>query len=454
MIKSILETALESDTPPSVSVVGYGVSSKAVIDYFLKRGITPTVRVPNLVQDIPSEWQKSENYLDTSEDFVFRSPAVRPDKIKHIGTRTSEIELAIALTEGYKIGVTGSDGKTTTSTLIYNILSQDKKCATLCGNIGKSALEVAEMSSADTYTVCELSSFQLFDIKPKLDTAVITNITQNHLDWHTDMNEYVSAKKNILANAKNIVLDFDSEILRNIANDLFCKQITFFSSHTPTFSRENTHFVFENEGIIYYDREPIIPVCEIKLKGDFNIKNVKCAISVCAPICSIDAIREQCRAFSGVSARMSEVAKQKGVTYIDSSIDTTPSRTASTVSAFEKSKTILILGGYDKNLDYECLAHALDGIKLAIICGQNKDKIYSAIKTTCQTKMVDSFESAVKIARSVAQSGDFIILSPASASFDKFKNYKEKSEKFKQIVKETEQNDEGPFEYVEGVVRP
>jgi UDP-N-acetylmuramoylalanine--D-glutamate ligase len=212
--------------------------------------------------------------------------------------------------------------------------------------------------------------------------------------------------------------------------------------------------VFENEGIIYYDREPIIPVCEIRLKGDFNIKNVKCAISVCAPIISIDAIREQCRSFSGVSARMSEVARKDGVTYIDSSIDTTPSRTASTVSAFEKSKTILILGGYDKNLDYECLAHALDGIKLAIICGQNKDKIYSAIKNTCQTKTVDSFESAVKIARSVAQSGDFIILSPASASFDKFKNYKEKSEKFKQIVKETEQNDEGPFEYVEGVVRP
>lgn len=442
MMKSVLR-AMRSD-PSSVSVVGYGVSSKAVIDYFQKRGINPTVRVMSYVPNIPLDCQITENYLDTTEELVFRSPAIRPDKIKHVGTLSSEIALALSLLDGYKIGVTGSDGKTTTSTLIYNILKRANKSATLCGNIGKSALETVDSSDKSTFTVCELSSFQLFDMTPSLDTAIITNITQNHLDWHTDMREYITAKRNILINARHLVLDFDSEVTRNLANGLESKKITLFSSHTPTFSRESTHAVYIKQGVIYYDRVPIIPINEIGLRGDFNVKNVQCAISSCVGLCDISTIREECRAFKGVSGRMSEVLNKSGVTYIDSAIDTTPARTISTLSAFEKSKTIAILGGYDKNLDYECLYDAVSGIKLAVLCGQSTGKIYKAISGACDIRVAHDLESATKIAIGEAKSGDFVILSPASASFDEFKNYKEKSEKFKQIVKETEQNDEGP----------
>lgn len=418
--------------PQHIGLVGYGVSNQAMCRYLMSRGVFPTVRNEKEVSVPSGVTLVTEDYLNTTEDVIFRSPVIRPDLIKGGGIVTSECAYALEMLKGTKIAVTGSDGKTTTSTLIYKMLLEEGRRATLCGNIGTPIIECAPNSSPDTYTVCELSSFQLLDMTPHLDTAVITNITENHLDWHTDMCEYVEAKKNILKHAAHLVLNYDDEQVRALARGA---HVTYFSVQDLSHTRPHAgHIVYVRDGTIYYDDVPVLSSSEIRIGGTFNVANFACAIAAIYPSVSHDAIIRVARTFDGVDSRMKCIKKVGGVSFIDSSIDSTPSRTIATLTAFENEKAIVIMGGYDKHLSYAPLSRALKDIKRVILCGENAQKIYDAIKDVTTPTLATTLSEAVKVAYSEAASGDSVILSPASASFDMFKNYKERAKCFKAAV--------------------
>ncbi|MBQ8163643.1 MAG: UDP-N-acetylmuramoyl-L-alanine--D-glutamate ligase [Clostridia bacterium] len=423
----------------SFSLVGYGVSNQALAGYFLDRGIDFVVRTPEKV-DTPKGVTNiyGNGYLNSYEDIVFRSPVLRPERIRTDGIVTTEIKYALSKAKGIKIGITGSDGKTTVSTLIYEMIKNSGKDALLCGNIGSPLIDKLDRVSEKTHIVCELSSFQLFDHSPYLDVALITNITENHLDWHLTLDEYIQTKLGILKNASRAVIDIDNEYLEkelsNISRD---KRLVCVSFEKKDIKRENTDLVYIENGSICYNGEAVLQTDRIKLRAGFNIKNYALAIASSYPYVTREAILKTAEEFTGVCHRMELVCEKNGISFCDSSIDSTPSRTQKTLSAFDKDKVALILGGYDKNLDYSQMKEAVDGVKAVILCGENAPKIYDAIKAS-KTKIYieEIFDNAVKKAYSLCQEGDTVLLSPASASFDMFANYKERSKAFLAIARE------------------
>ena len=423
----------------TASLIGYGVSNRAVLSYFTKNGIHPTVRNENPC-DLPDSihFIFGDGYLLTNEDLIIRSPSVRPDKISGHGYITTEASFALSLAKSKKIGITGSDGKSTTSTLIFMMLEKSGK-AYLCGNIGKPVIDFAPCAEENSFIVAELSSFQLMDFTASLNTCVVTNITENHLDWHTSMGEYIDAKKNIVLNSLGAVLNYDDLTVREFA---FCKSagnITYFSLKEAKKPEECAHFVTVEGGYLCYDGAKVIKTDEIRLKGEFNLMNAMAAVGAVFEYVQTDDIKDVLSSFEGVLSRMQFVGKAGGVSFFDSSIDSTPSRTAATVSAFDRARTVIILGGYDKNLTYDILGEALCGIKAIVICGENREKIYKAVFGMCNSITVtQSFDEAVTQAFSKAECGDSVLLSPASASFDMFENYRARSLRFCKIVSELE----------------
>ena len=418
----------------SYSLIGYGVSNMAVCKHLIKKGIFPIVRCKNECE-LPSGIKGifGDSYLNTNEDIVFRSPSVRPDLIKGGGTVYTEVGYGLKSAKSFKIGVTGSDGKTTTSTLIYRMLCQGNKNAFLGGNIGKPIISFAPNLSKDDYLVTELSSFQLMDFCEKLDIAVITNISQNHLDWHKNMEEYILAKKQILKNASLSVLNYDDTVLRDLGKE---NTIYFSLFDQRENVNKNIKIVHIVNGTIYYCHEELFKVSDICLKGRFNVQNVLSAIACTYHIVGKEPCHTVAKQFCGVDNRMENVGVVLERTFINSSIDSTPNRSLNTLSAFPCERVIAIMGGYDKNLSYECLGPTLDKLKAIVLCGENREKIANV--THGKIINVSTLNEAVKAAFKLSAQGDYIILSPASCSFDMFKNYKERAKCFKEAVKEIE----------------
>ena len=430
----------------SVGLVGYGVSNRAMCKYLLGKGIFPVVRCEEKCT-VPAGVGAvfGQGYLDTSEDIVFRSPGVRPDAIKGCGRVFTEAGYALEELGGFKIGVSGSDGKTTTSTLIYRMLCVGGKNAYLCGNIGKPIIDLADIATVGDYLVAELSSFQLMDCAPRLDVAAITNISQNHLDWHRDMDEYIGAKVNILKNARRRVLNYDDPVLRELDFDT---AVYFSLGERWDLVRKGKRAIHIVNGYVYDGEKPLFPVADVKLKGEYNLQNVLCATACVIDTVDRCAIHRVACEFCGVENRAELVGTIGGVDLVCSAIDTTPTRTKKTLSAFDKGRVVCILGGYDKNLDYGMLREDIGELKAVVICGENREKIMAL---TQKYTVVNTLEEAVLAAFSLAQAGDTVLLSPASASFDMFKNYKEKASCFKRAVRSLTNGKDK--EHLEGTVR-
>lgn len=427
-----------------ITLVGYGLSNKALGDYFIKNKIKFTVRDLKKV-DLPSGISGffGESYLDICEDIIFRSPSVHPSVFPMDKTVLSEISFSLEMSKGKKIGITGSDGKTTTSTLVHKILEKEAK-SYLAGNIGAPLIDYFDKIKEEDFVVCELSSFQLYDYTPSLDCAVVTGISQNHLDWHTSMADYMFAKRNILKKAKRAVVNYDSSY-----REFFTHQnITYFSlSNLENLVGRGESYTYIKDGFVYYNRQRLFPLDFIKIKGRYNILNVLGALSVAIDFASLDSVIEAVKEFEGVCHRAETVAKVGGVEFVDSSIDSTPTRTKNTLSAFKRDKSVVIMGGYDKNLSYDSLKDTLNGLKCVVLLGENREKIYKAINGSPKKIIIvnDIFE-ATRVAYKEASYGDFVILSPASASFDMFKSYKERAEKFKEAIRGLEnEKDKGNF---------
>ena len=450
------------------AILGFGVSNIPLVGILIECGNEITVHDKNDFSKLDEraiefkrrgvKFVTGENYLDNIDaDIIFRSPGIRPDyegitrAIKSGAELMSEMELFIELTPARIFAVTGSDGKTTTTTIAYKLLEKefensDRKIF-VGGNIGTPLLSrVGEMTENDI-CVLELSSFQLFTMKKSPERAIITNLSPNHLDWHTDMSEYILAKTNIFKNGcEHLTTNANNQYCRELLEKSKCA-ISLFSAHLrrdemyPLPCECDNLYSIENEYICSCEGgavHKLIAVDEILVPGIHNVENYMAAISLTEGIVSDETVRYVATTFTGVEHRLEFIRELDGIRYYNSSIDSSPTRTAAALSAL-KEKPIVICGGYDKNIPFEPLAHALnDKANSVILTGATADKIYDVLikeNVKIDIHIEKNFEKAVNLARTIAKAGDTVLLSPACASFDAFKNFMERGNKFKEIVK-------------------
>lgn len=447
-----------------VAIIGLGVSNIPLIDYLRERKANVTVfdkrtidqldkTIMDKVVDYGMEFSIGNNYLSKLKgfDIIFRSPSCLPNT-KELGEEadrgaiiTTEIEMLMELAPCKIIGVTGSDGKTTTTTLIYNILKEAGYNCYLGGNIGTPLFTKVNDMLPEDIVVLELSSFQLMNMKISPHISVVTNITPNHLDYHTDFEEYINAKKSIIkfqdTNGK-LILNYDNEITRGFANEAKGK-VVFFSSKTKL---DNAYIVDDNT-IKYCEnklRKHILNYKDMILKGKHNLENACAAIAATEEFVDIQTAVKVITAFKGVEHRLEFIKEsEKSAKWYNDSVSSSPTRTIAGLNSFDK-KLILIAGGYDKNLDYTPIAKPiLDNVKTLILIGQTKNKIYNAVSKEMEKQgknlniyVAKTLQETVLIADEVSVHGDIILFSPASASFDMFKNFAERGDIFKKLVNE------------------
>ena len=446
-----------------IAVIGLGVSNIPLIDYFYAHGANVVAFDNRSKENIDfSVIQKLEDYNmlyylgeDSLEhligfDYIFRSPSCKPDipeivrEVERGAILTSEIEKVLELTPSTVVGVTGSDGKTTTTTLIYKILEANGYKCFLGGNIGTPLFtRISEMKPEDM-VVLELSSFQLMNMKISPKVAVVTNISPNHLNVHKDYQEYIDSKMNIFLHQDEngiLVINADNEITKEFYKKAKGK-VRYFSSNQ----------ILEN-GIIFDKSEKIIKLCEdgvrkhlikqknMKLRGNHNCENACAAISATLDYAKEDITRKTIEEFPGVEHRLEYIRTIDGVEWFNDSIGSSPSRTIAGLNSFEE-KIVLIAGGYDKHLDYTPIAKPiLQNVSKLILIGQTADKIEKAVKDEASLEgkslpiyRCNKFEEIVTIAKEVATEGEIVLFSPASASFDLFKNFEERGNYFKELV--------------------
>ncbi len=444
----------------TVAFIGIGTSNLPLIKQFVKKGAMVKAcdrKDFDLLgengiraKEYGAELILGENYLsDIKADIVFRSPGTPFYKEELVNLRnngtilTSEMEVFFDLCPCNTIAITGSDGKTTTTTIISELLKASGKNVHLGGNIGKPLLPEIENISESDYAVVELSSFQLISMRKSPDISVVTNLAPNHLDIHKDMQEYVDAKKNIVLHQNafsKTVLNLDNEITNNFSDSARGQLVKFSINEKP----ENGAYL-DGTTICYNDYGTVTEIMDIKdirIPGMHNVENYLAAISAVWGLVDVDTIIAVARTFGGVAHRAEFVREYNGVKYYNDSIASSPTRTAlGTLSLYDE-KIIIIAGGYDKHIPYEPLGPVINNkVKVLILLGDTAPKIEKAVKTSdnynenaIQIINVSNMDEAVAAAVEYAVKGDIVSLSPASASFGLYKNFEERGNHFKAIV--------------------
>ncbi len=436
-----------------VAVIGVGVSNTPLIELLLDNGISVTAcdrntrdKFGGLTDKLESkgaELHLGDDYLSgLDHDVIFKTPGMRPDIPQLIEAKkrgsvvTSEMEIFFDVCPCKIVAVTGSDGKTTTTTIIAKLLEAAGHTVHLGGNIGKPLLAEAGNIKPEDYAVVELSSFQLMTMKRSANISVVTNIAPNHLDYHTDMEEYTLAKKNIYAYqtaADLLVLNSDNDITAAAAGEAK-GELRMFSRRKQI---ENG-CRFDGEAIFYNGRE-IVKRRDIKLPGLHNVENYMAAFNAVIDIVGEETCRRVAAEFGGVEHRIELVREKDGVRYYNDSIASSPSRSIAGLESFDE-KVILIAGGYDKHIPYDVLGPVICRcVKKLVLVGATSPKIKEAVLNCDDVNKpeifeFEEFEKAIRGAAALAESGDIVIMSPASASFDLFKNFMERGERFREIV--------------------
>ncbi len=443
----------------SVGVVGVGVSNKPIIEMLCAMGVQVYAFDKRSEDQLGSPGIAlkeqgvtlfcGEDYMEhLGGDWIIKTPGMRFDHPALEATRnrgsliTSEMELFFEYCPCPIIAVTGSDGKTTTTSLIYEMLSRTHRKVHLGGNIGFPLFcRLGEIAKEDL-VVAELSSFQLHTMRKSPHIAVVTNLSPNHLDMHKDMNEYIDAKANIFRHQEKsdlLVLNADNEITAGFASQAVGNVKMFSFRAKP----DGNGVFFEDGQIKRMDKngaiEIILDRSELKLRGDHNVENFMAAIAAVSDYCDIETIRDVAKTFGGVRHRMEFIRAVGGVSFYNDSIGSSPTRTIATLRSFEK-KVRLIAGGYDKKIPYDSLAPAvLEKVEKLYLCGVTAPKIRDAVlglDPTFPYEMYDDLKAAATAAYADAKEGDIVLLSPASASFDQFKNFEERGDYFVSVVKE------------------
>ena len=436
----------------TVAVLGIGISNLPLISFLAKNGAAVTAcdkkSRAGLGEKTADELERmgvslclGEAYLENlSQDVIFKTPGMRFDLPPLVAARergsvvTSEMEVFFALCPAPILAVTGSDGKTTTTTLIYEILKQQGYRCHLGGNIGKPLLCEVDKIRPEDKVVVELSSFQLHTMRQSPHVAVVTNLSPNHLDMHKSMEEYVDAKKNIYRfqnTGDRLVLNADNAITSQMAAEAKTGDVALFSrSPRPDGVCVRGDSIFRNG-------EFVLKLSDIKIPGWHNVENYMAAIAAVGDMASYDAVRSVAKTFGGVAHRIEFVAEKGGVKFYNSSIDSSPNRTKNTLSVFSQ-KVVLICGGKDKGIPYDEIGPVIaEKVKAMVLIGATADKIESAAKAAgakVPTVRAATYPEAVAAAKAAAKPGDIVVLSPASTSFDMFRNFEERGNLFKELV--------------------
>lgn len=457
-----------------VALLGAGISNMPLAAFLTERGAILTVRDQKtetelgeraeLLRNLGAELILGDDYLnDFTEDVIFRSPGIRPDipslaeAVSAGKILTSEMEAFLSIHPCPTYAVTGSDGKSTTTTLISLMLRRalgDERVF-LGGNIGEPLLHRYPLMKPDSAVAVELSSFQLMTIDAPLESAVITNITPNHLNWHTGMEEYIEAKKRILRHTKRAVLNYDNDVTRNIGLELKDTPVTWFSKKPvphAVMKEGNSAVYLENGGMWYLvspNAEPrhLVDVRNIMLPGMHNVENYMAASASVIDVVTPEQIRAVAVTFGGVRHRLEFVREKDGVKFYNGSIDSSPTRTAAALSALGERPIVVICGGYDKKIPFELLAEAVlsrKNVHTLVLTGATAEKIADAVKQSplYENRVAEGFrmlheprfDEAVRLAANTAKPGDTVLLSPACASFDAFPNFEVRGDHFKDLV--------------------
>ena len=466
----------EKFSDKNIILLGFGVSNIPVARQFVAAGLGKSVTVRDMksfddlgiiAKELAEDGVRFECGIEPTRDFtcdtsravIFRSPGIRPDAgdlTSAVGSGailTSEVEFFCKHTPARIIAVTGSDGKTTTSTLTSLILKEGYTGGRiyLGGNIGTPLFPLLDEIGENDICVLELSSFQLMTMDSRATHAAITNITPNHLNWHTDMNEYAEAKYKVCGkNTSRLVINATDSYCRELAKSTDAPKI-LFSAHRDSY--ESLCGGIEAEGIFLRDgkiiksdgenEEVLLSASDIKIPGVHNIENYMTAAALTYGIAEKDAVIRVARTFGGVAHRLELVREKNGVKYYNSSIDSSPTRTIAALSTFSNEPT-LIIGGRGKKTPYYELARELYlRAGAVILTSETADEVSEALASVAsdypdsklQILREEDFEACVKLAESITPSGSAVVLSPAATSFDKFKNFAERGEVFRSIVK-------------------
>ena len=447
-----------------VAFIGTGVSHLELIRVFVTKGINVVIcdkkDEDHFDEDVYEEFSAKgvefslgKNYLDEifNCDIVFRTPGMYYNneiltKARKQGiVITSEMEVFFDLCPCMIFGVTGSDGKTTSTTLISEFLKAEGRRVHLGGNIGKALLPIVETISDTDVAVVELSSFQLISMRKSPDVAVVTNITPNHLDVHGTMEEYIDAKCNIIRHQNafsKTVLNYNNEETMKLADLVRGEMVNFSLTkevETGAFLRDDGMLCYKENGKI----TEVVHKDDIKIPGVHNVDNYLTAISAVWGMVSIESIVKVAKNFGGVEHRIEFVRELDGVRWYNDSIATSPTRVIAGLKSFDK-KIIIIAGGYDKKIPYEPIGKPInEHVKILILMGATADKIEKAV-TECdeypasglKIVHVKTMEEAVKTANDLAVEGDIVSLSPASASFDLYRMFEDRGNHFKRLVNE------------------
>lgn len=447
-----------------VTVVGAGVSNRPLIRLLTEEGIDTTVcdrADAAALGDFYTEYsrkgvkfQLGETYLESlGGDVIFRTPGMHPghpalQAAVEKGSRlTSEMEAFFALCPCKVFAVTGSDGKTTVTSMIAELLRKDGYKVWLGGNIGNPLLSYVDEIAPEDVAVLELSSFQLHSMDCAPDVAVITNLSPNHLDVHPDYADYIEAKKQIYLRQKpsgRLVLNLDNADTADCAAEAK-GTVSWFSRK----ERVRKGFSLREDGMICCvsgeNETEILPAGDICVPGDHNVENMMAAFAAVEGYVSVEVMADTARSFTGVAHRLEIIRRHRGVTYINDSIATSPNRTMAGLSCFG-SNVILIAGGKDKGLSFEALGDSIcRHVKALYLTGATAKPIAEAVKHSdaydveaLAIHVIEDFTEAVTAAASAAREGDIVLLSPASTSFDRFKNFMERGDAFRNIINKLE----------------
>ena len=448
------ETYFESLKGKRIAVFGLGVSNRPLVRLLLEFGCdvlgcdrTPREKLDREVLELEAAGCRlsvGENYLDNLEaDLVFRTPGMHPgnpalEALRANGAEvTSEMEVFFEVCPCTILAITGSDGKTTTTTLVSEMLKADGKTVWVGGNIGTPLLPRVREMTADDFCVVELSSFQLMDMKRSPRRAVVTNLAPNHLDVHKDMDEYVEAKKNIFRFQNSgdlLVINADNAITAPFVGN----------GATVAFSRQGKQVHVRLEGnMIFRGDVPVLDKKDILIPGEHNVENYMAAIAAVEGMVEDETVRHVARTFGGVEHRIELVRIKDGVRFYNDSIASSPSRTIAGLKSFSE-KVILIAGGYDKHIPYDVLGPEICAhCKKLYLGGATGPQIRAAVENcegydpeTLEITDCENFEAAVRASAAGAKAGDVVLMSPASAAFDQFKNFMVRGEFFKKIIRE------------------
>lgn len=444
-----------------VAIIGLGVSNIPLLSYMYDKKANVTIfaedderkidkNILNIVHEYKFKTSFGKDALSNLKNFdiIFRSPSCLPTRKELMEEKqrgaivTTEIEMLMKLSPCKIIGITGSDGKTTTTSLVYSILKKAGYKTYLGGNIGLPIFTKLDEITPEDIIVLELSSFQLMGMEQSPNIGVITNITPNHLNIHKDYQEYIDAKKNIFKYQKEddiVVLNYDNEITRKCIREANSKVILFSGKE-----KLEDGFIVDNNTIKQCEdgiRKHILNAAEILLRGEHNYENIATALAVTKSLVDIDTAIQAVKEFKAVEHRLEFVKEIDGSKWYNDSVSSSPTRTIAGLNSFSED-IVLIAGGYDKNLDYTPIAKPiLDKVKTLILLGQTSGKIFEAVKREEEKEeknidiyMCETLEETVNLAKKLSKPGEVVLFSPASASFDLFKNFADRGEKFKNLV--------------------